>query len=290
MVGVSEVDWDRTVFMLLAPDAVARHLTTTIVDRVERLGFRPVAWRVLWHRPVDLDAFHERNIAHSWQTYLYRLVDQLFAYGPTVALLVRDERDDGTSHARLREAKGASDPADAGPGTIRGDLRSINIMLALVHSADDPEASARESGVFGRDLFHTGDPAELRTTLALLDLGTPEEQRGYGEVLAGVRSRLVAAVWDDLTPPSRARAAELVAGGVPALAAPKAGAQLADLLGAGHPLDAVLRADFTPDNPGPDLARVAPLLRVHGTDLDRWEELVLATSRRFPPRGVAENR
>jgi hypothetical protein len=53
MVIVAEVDWDRTVFMLLAPDAVARHLTTAIVERVERLGYRPVAWRVLWHRPAD---------------------------------------------------------------------------------------------------------------------------------------------------------------------------------------------------------------------------------------------
>ena len=55
---MDEFDWNRTVFVLLAPDALARHLATDIVDRVERIGYRPVAWRVLWHRPVDLDAFH----------------------------------------------------------------------------------------------------------------------------------------------------------------------------------------------------------------------------------------
>ena len=75
---MDDVDWERTIFGLIAPDAIARHLGLVVLDRIEAAGFAPVGWRVLWHRPPDLDAFHERNIANSWNAYLYRLVDQLF--------------------------------------------------------------------------------------------------------------------------------------------------------------------------------------------------------------------
>src|SRR3712207_6825731 len=85
-----EVDWERTVFVLIAPDALARRVGDTVLDRMAADGFRPTGWRVLWHRPPDLDAFNERNITQVWHGYLYRLVDQLFALGPTVAVLVHD--------------------------------------------------------------------------------------------------------------------------------------------------------------------------------------------------------
>jgi nucleoside diphosphate kinase len=277
------IAWDRTVFMLLAPDAIARHLAGDVVDRVVRLGFRPLAWRVLWHRPAQLDAFHERNITQVWKAYLYRLVDQLFAFGPTVALLVQDEGDQPgrDSHQRLRDAKGASEPAQTVPGTIRGDLRSINVMLSLVHSADSPADSRHESAVFAdTDGFDEGEPDELFAVLGLLSGARPAERRGYPEVLAGLRSRLLAAAWSDLPKPAR-RAATASADG---LAAPGTGPRLADLLPDGHPLAAGLRADFTPTSPGPDPARLHAVMAAHGTGLDTWESLVLATSRRFPPR------
>jgi nucleoside diphosphate kinase len=283
----ADVDWDRTVFVLLAPDALARGLGEAVLDRLDALGYRPVAWHVLWQRPLELDAFHEKNITHSWKAYLYRLVDQLFAFGPTVAMLVHDERpgdaDRPDSHQRLRQAKGASEPAEAGPGTIRGDLRSINAMLALMHSADCAADSRHESAVFlDRDRFHT-DPGGLRTALRLLTLAGPPERRGYPEVLAGLRARVLAAAWDELAPAARAELAAPaeVADG---LTEPGAGERLAALLPVGHPLASVLCADFTPECPGPALDRVRPLLRVHATDLDPWEDLVLATSRRFEPR------
>ncbi|MFY1653071.1 nucleoside-diphosphate kinase [Solwaraspora sp. WMMB762] len=291
------VDWERTVFMLLAPDALARHLGGQIVDRVVAQGFQPVAWRVLWHRPANLDAFHERNITQVWKAYLYRLVDQLFDFGPTVALLVRDVRPDPRhpSHARLRLAKGASDPADASPGTIRADLGSINVMLALMHSSDTPADSQRESAVFtdggfdsgagdGPGGYDGGDPADLRTLLDLLSRSAPAERRGYPQVLAGLRARVLALAWPELSDSARRSAADLLAGDLSGLAAAGAGEKAAGLLAGGHPLAPILAAEFTPDRPGPDPARVQDLLAVHGTRLDPWERLVLATSRRFAPR------
>ncbi|WFE22501.1 nucleoside-diphosphate kinase [Solwaraspora sp. WMMD937] len=292
------VDWERTVFMLLAPDALARHLGGQIVDRVVDQGFQPMAWRVLWHRPANLDAFHERNITQVWKAYLYRLVDQLFDFGPTVALLVRDVRPDPRhpSHARLRLAKGASDPADASPGTIRADLGSINVMLALMHSSDTPADSQRESAVFtdgqfgvgsgvgGRGGYDGGDPADLRTLLDLLSRSAPAERRGYPQVLAGLRARVLALAWPGLSDSARRGAADLLAGDLSGLAAAGAGEKAAGLLAGGHPLAPILTAEFTPDQPGPDPARVQELLAVHGARLDPWERLVLATSRRFAPR------
>lgn len=287
---------ETAVFTLICPDALARHLGVAVLDRIESAGFAPVAWRVLWHRPDDLDWFHERNISHAWQAYRYRLVDQLFAFGPAVAMLVADQRQ-GTgqgagqhSHERLRRVKGPSDPASSGPGTIRGDLRSINAMLSLLHCADSPADTAGESAVFtGPAGFTRGDEEGPRGMLTLLELSKPREDRGHRAVLAGLRARTLAAAWDELPRPVRKTAAALLAAGAAELAAPGSGERLAGLLPGSHPLAALLAADFTPRSPGPDPARVNLLLGPLGTRIDDWESLVLATSRRFQPRWSSQN-
>ena len=288
---MDDLDWDHTVFALISPDALARHLGVSVLDRMEAAGFVPVSWRVLWHRPADLDSFHGRNISAAWQTYLYRLVDQLFAFGPTIALLLADERAGAgqPSHQRLRLAKGSSDPDLAGPGSIRGDLVSINVMLALMHSADTPADSATESTVFfGPDGYPRGaDAGELRSLLNLLQEARPPEPRGYRQVLAGLRARSLAAAWEDLPRPVRKTAAAMLESGECELASAASGERLAGLLPAAHALTGVLLPDFTPGSPGPEPERVSAALRMFGTDLDAWDKLVLATSRRFWPRGVA---
>jgi len=288
---LDDIDWERTVFALIAPDALARHLGGTVLDRIEAVGYRPVAWQSIWHRPADLDFFHAQHIEHAWQTYLYRLVDQLFAFGPTIALLVADERQAGAenSYHRLRKAKGASEPAEAGPGTIRGDLGSTNVMLALMHSSDTVADAQRESSVFfgPGGVTRGADPQELRNLIAMLEMTGQAERRGYREVLAGLRARMLAAAWDELPRPVRKTAEAMLEAGVDGLAGSGSGDRLADMLPEAHPLTAALRAEFTPSSPGPEPERVQNLLRTYGTGLDPWEALVLATSRRFPPRGAA---
>lgn len=288
---MDEIDPDRTAFALICPDALARHLGVAVLDRIESAGFVPVAWRVLWHRPDDLDWFHEQNISHSWHAYRYRLVDQLFGFGPAVAMLLADQRPAAgqPGHERLRRAKGPSDPARSGPGTIRGDLGSINAMLALLHCADSPADTAREGPVFaGPGGFSRGAEGELRTMLALLELSRPREDRGHRAVLAGLRAKTLAAAWDELPRPVRKTAAALLEASAADLAAPGSGERLAALLPDAHPLAALLGADFTPSRPGPDPARVNLLLGPLGTRIDDWESLVLATSRRFPPRWLCQ--
>ncbi len=294
---MDEFDANRTVFALICPDALARHLGVAVLDRIGQAGFAPVAWRVLWHRPADLDSFHERNITSVWKAYRYRLVDQLFAFGPVVALLVADTRPAGGrrpgSHERLGQAKGPSDPAGSGPGTIRGDLGSINAMLSLMHCSDSPADSARESAVFagpgGLVPGACGDPAELRTMLTLLETARPREDRGYRAVLAGLRAKILAATWEDLPRALRKTAAAMLEAGPAELTAAGRGERLAALLPERHPLAALLAADFTPASPGPDPERVRGLLAPAGTGLDDWESLVLATSRQFAPRPLSSD-
>lgn len=287
----SDVDWDTTVFGLICPDAIARHLAGPIARRIADEGFAPLAWKCFWHRPSGIDAYFERNITQVWRAYIYRLADRVFDSGPTIAVLWRDVRPAGSndsrgSHGRLRELKGSSEPAKTKPGTIRGDLGSINVSLGLMHSADSAADSRREAEVFvGRHEFPAGqDPAELPALLSMLEAIRPAELRGFDEVLAGLRARIIGVLWPELPVEARELADKLRACGVAALAAAGAGAQLADHLPANHPLGPVLRCDFVEGAPGVDIDRAGALLRAYGSDLDTWEDLVLATSMRFAPR------
>lgn len=283
---MTAIDWQRTVLVLLPPDALERHLCSAVLDMLDGHGFSPVRYEVLWHRPPGQDAWQEHNITSVWKAYFYRQVDLVFDLGPTIALLVEDglaQAAPGTSHERLRALKGASDPAEAAPGTIRRDLRGINVMLDIVHTSDTPEDSRHEASVFfgpelGRPLH--GDPAELRDVVTLLEAGIPEERREYDDVLAGLRSRLVAAVWNELDAEGRELAPGLAAG-----TRAGAGAELAALLpgGKAHPLAEVLSCEFLPDHPRTDLKRAAARMAVYGLTLDRWEHAVLQTSMLFQP-------
>ncbi len=285
----SDIDWERTAFGLICPDAIVRHLGHTILHRLDEHGFTPLAWRCFWHRPEGLDAYYERNITKVWQGYLYRLADRVFASGPTIALLVHDRSPvNGTgSHQRLRAVKGSSEPDKAETGTIRGDLGSINVSLGLVHSSDSAADSRREAEAFvGRAGFEAGrDPDDLHTLVGMLQGARPAECRQYDDVLAGIRARIVAVLWDELPRPARELAGALLDGGTPALAATGVGARLADLLEPyGHPLEPILRCEYLPGHPGMDIDRAGGLLRAYGIGLDPWEDLVLATSMRFQPR------
>jgi nucleoside diphosphate kinase len=283
---VTTIDWQRTALVLLPPDALERHLCSPVLDMLDRHGFSPVRYEVVWHRPPGQDAWQERNITSVWKAYFYRQVDLVFDLGPTIALLVEDQRADGapgSCHTRLRALKGASDPAEAAPGTIRRDLRGVNVMLDIVHTSDSPEDSQHEASVFfGPELGEPldGGLAGLRDLVGLLQAGVPRETREYDDVLIGLRSKLIAAVWPELNTLGRKLAPGLAAG-----PRPGAGAELAALLPGGedHPLAEILACEFLPGHPKIDLRRAAARMAVYGLTLDRWEHVVLQTSMIFPP-------
>lgn len=288
MSAAPDVDWERTVFTLIPPDALTRGLGVAVLDRFIEAGFTPVASAVVWKRPENLDEFNERNINEVWKAYLYRMIDLIFAYGPTVALLMADQRPAGpdSSHLRLRRLKGASTPSEALPGTIRHDLRAINVTCDLVHAADTPAESRHESVSFvDEEGWSQVSGSAVHDLIGLVTAGYRLEQREFDHVLACVRARVAGALWADLTPAGRELALSWQRGGVAEIAAPGAGARLAGLLRdpEHHPLAPLLRCEFLPDAPRVDLVRFDHLLRGFGGYLDRWEELVLTTSMRFRP-------
>lgn len=128
--------------MLVKPDAVGRALTGEIVARFERRGLAIKAARLL---TVDRSLAEEHYAEHTEKPFFGELVDFITS-GPTMALVLEGEG----AIATVRTTMGATNPADATPGTIRGDL-SLSMPDNLVHGSDSPESAEREIGLWFPD-------------------------------------------------------------------------------------------------------------------------------------------
>jgi nucleoside-diphosphate kinase len=129
--------------ILIKPDAVERALAGDILGRIERRGFTLRAAKLL---RVDRALGEEHYAEHREKPFFGELVDFITS-APTLALVVEGE---GTI-ATLRTTIGATNPAEAAPGTIRGDL-ALAMPNNLVHGSDSPESAAREIALwFGDD-------------------------------------------------------------------------------------------------------------------------------------------
>jgi nucleoside-diphosphate kinase len=129
--------------ILIKPDAVERALTGDILGRIERRGFTLRAAKLL---RVDRALGEEHYAEHREKPFFGELVDFITS-APTLALVVEGEG----AIATLRATIGATNPAEAAPGTIRGDL-ALAMPNNLVHGSDSPESAAREIALwFGDD-------------------------------------------------------------------------------------------------------------------------------------------
>lgn len=125
---------ERTL-VLVKPDAVRRGLIGEIVGRLERKGLAIVALEL---RTLDRETASKHYGEHEGKPFFGELVDFITS-GPTWALVVEGEG----AIATMRKTIGATNPADAEPGTIRGDL-AMSMPDNLVHGSDSPESAARE--------------------------------------------------------------------------------------------------------------------------------------------------
>ena len=133
---------ERTL-VLVKPDAMRRRLAGEIVARLERRGLELRAARIV---TVDTPLAEEHYAEHAEKPFFGELVEFITS-GPTLALVVEGEGAITT----VRTTMGATNPADAAPGTIRGDL-SLSMPDNLVHGSDSPESSEREIALwFGND-------------------------------------------------------------------------------------------------------------------------------------------
>ncbi|HEV2713046.1 MAG TPA: nucleoside-diphosphate kinase [Gaiellaceae bacterium] len=125
---------ERTL-VLVKPDAMRRKLAGEIVARFERRGLELRAARLV---TVDRPLAEEHYAEHTEKSFFGELVDFITS-GPTLAFVL-----EGEGAIRLvRTTIGATDPADATPGTIRGDL-SLSMPDNLVHGSDSAESAQRE--------------------------------------------------------------------------------------------------------------------------------------------------
>ena len=130
--------------VLLKPDAMQRKLAGEILRRFEDRGLDIRAARLL---TVDRELADEHYAEHREKPFFGELVEFITS-APTLALVLEG---DGAI-AVVRTTMGATDPANATPGTIRGDL-ALSMPDNLVHGSDSPESAERELALwFGDEL------------------------------------------------------------------------------------------------------------------------------------------
>ncbi|HZQ88802.1 MAG TPA: nucleoside-diphosphate kinase [Gaiellaceae bacterium] len=136
---------ERTL-ILIKPDAVRRRLSGEILGRIEARGFTVRAGKLL---TVSRALGEEHYAEHKEKPFFGELVEFITS-GPTWALVVEGEG----AIATMRKTIGATDPANAEPGTIRGDL-AMSMPDNLVHGSDSRESAEREVALwFPGDTFH----------------------------------------------------------------------------------------------------------------------------------------
>jgi len=129
---------ERTL-SIIKPDATRRNLTGAINERFERAGLRIVAQKRI-HMSKDIAGkFYE---VHKERPFYNDLVT-FMSSGPVVVQVLEGEG----AIAKNRDIMGATNPANAAPGTIRKDFAE-SIEANSVHGSDSPETAAHEIGFF----------------------------------------------------------------------------------------------------------------------------------------------
>jgi nucleoside-diphosphate kinase len=130
---------NRTL-VICKPDAVERGLVGEIVGRLERKGLRLVAAEL---RTIDSAVAARHYEEHHGKPFYEDLV-AFITRSPALVMVVEGPPD---TWKVVRALMGATNPVDAAPGTIRGDLATV-MTENLVHGSDGPESAAREIGIF----------------------------------------------------------------------------------------------------------------------------------------------
>ena len=130
---------ERTL-VLCKPDAVERGLVGEIIGRLERKGLRPIAIEL---RTVTSEVAAAHYAEHEGKPFFDDLV-VFITRSPVVAMVVEGPED---TYKMVRTLMGATNPVDAAPGTIRGDL-ATEMSENLIHGSDSPESAAREIAIF----------------------------------------------------------------------------------------------------------------------------------------------
>jgi len=129
----------ETTLLIIKPDAVRRGLIGEVLSRIERKGLRIDAIRA---EPIDRDLANRHYAEHRDKPFFDELVDFITSGDVVVAKVSGPD-----ASSVWRAIMGATDPAKAVPGTIRGDYGTV-ITHNLVHGSDSAESARRELALF----------------------------------------------------------------------------------------------------------------------------------------------
>ena len=129
---------ERT-FVAIKPDGVQRGVIGEVISRLEHRGLKLVAIQIM---QVDEELAGRHYGEHVDRPFFPGLVSFITS-GPIVAMIWEATN----AVALARQTMGATNPADAAPGTIRGDF-GIDIGRNIIHGSDSPESATREIGLF----------------------------------------------------------------------------------------------------------------------------------------------
>ncbi len=128
---------ERTL-VILKPDAVQRGLIGPIITRIEQRGFRIVAMKMM---QISRELAERHYAEHKGKAFYPGLIDFITS-APVVVMVI-----EGPQAVRLvRQMMGATNAADAAPGTIRGDFALS--MKNLIHGSDSLDSAAREIALY----------------------------------------------------------------------------------------------------------------------------------------------
>jgi nucleoside-diphosphate kinase len=130
---------DRTL-VICKPDAIERGLVGEIIGRLERRGLSIAAAEL---RTIAVETAEVHYEEHAGKPFFGSLVE-FITRGPAMLMVVEGPED---TWKVVRAMMGSTNPRDAAPGTIRGDL-AIELTENLIHGSDGPESAEREIGVF----------------------------------------------------------------------------------------------------------------------------------------------
>jgi len=132
----------ESTLVLIKPDAVERKLAGEILARFEQRGLELRAAKLL---TVDRELAEEHYAEHKEKPFFGELVEFITS-APTLALVL----EGASAISVVRTTMGATNPTDAAPGTIRGDL-ALAMPNNLVHGSDSPESAQREIALWFGD-------------------------------------------------------------------------------------------------------------------------------------------
>jgi nucleoside-diphosphate kinase len=132
---------ERTL-VLIKPDAMQRRLAGEIVARFERRGLDIREAKLL---TVDRGLAEEHYAEHAEKPFFGELLEFITS-SPTLALVLEGE----SAISVVRTTMGVTNPAEADPGSIRGDF-ALAMPDNLVHGSDSPESAAREIALWFGD-------------------------------------------------------------------------------------------------------------------------------------------